>query len=64
MGLSQASKPPMELSTLENWLREAAFKIRGPIDAPKFKDYTLPLIFLSWTYLAKQSNPAVESTKW
>ena len=36
----------MELSTLENWLWEAACKIRGPIDAPKFKDYILPLIFL------------------
>ena len=21
-------------------------KIRGPLDAPKFKDYTLPLVFL------------------
>lgn len=36
----------MELSTLENWLWEAACKIRGPIDAPKYKDYILPLIFL------------------
>lgn len=36
----------MELSTLESWLWEAACKIRGPIDAPKFKDYILPLIFL------------------
>ncbi|MGB4465122.1 MAG: type I restriction-modification system subunit M N-terminal domain-containing protein [Eubacteriales bacterium] len=25
---------------------EAACKIRGPIDAPKYKDYILPLIFL------------------
>ena len=36
----------MELSTLENWLWEAACRIRGPIDAPKYKDYILPLIFL------------------
>lgn len=36
----------MELSTLENWLWDAACKIRGPVDAPKFKDYILPLIFL------------------
>jgi type I restriction enzyme M protein len=35
-----------ELKTLENWLWEAACVIRGPIDAPKFKDYILPLIFL------------------
>ncbi len=36
----------MDLSTLENWLWEAACKIRGPVDAPKYKDYILPLIFL------------------
>lgn len=36
----------MELNTLENWLWEAACIIRGPVDAPKFKDYILPLIFL------------------
>ena len=36
----------LDLTTLENWLWEAACKIRGPVDAPKFKDYILPLIFL------------------
>jgi len=36
----------MELSTLENWLWRAACAIRGPSDAPKYKDYILPLIFL------------------
>lgn len=36
----------MDLKTLENWLWEAACKIRGEIDAPKYKDYILPLIFL------------------
>jgi len=36
----------LELGTLENWLWEAACKIRGEIDAPKYKDYILPLIFL------------------
>lgn len=36
----------LELGTLENWLWEAACVIRGPIDAPKFKDYILPLVFL------------------
>ncbi|EIV99909.1 type I restriction-modification system subunit M [Thermoanaerobacter siderophilus] len=39
-------KNMLDLSTLENWLWEAACKIRGPVDAPKFKDYILPLIFL------------------
>ena len=36
----------LELSTLESWLWEAACAIRGPVDAPKFKDYILPLVFL------------------
>ncbi|MEM5871890.1 MAG: N-6 DNA methylase [Candidatus Aenigmatarchaeota archaeon] len=36
----------MEINQLENWLWEAACAIRGPIDAPKYKDYILPLIFI------------------
>lgn len=36
----------MEIRTLEAWLWEAACVIRGPVDAPKFKDYILPLVFL------------------
>ncbi len=36
----------MQLSELETWLWDAACVIRGPVDAPKFKDYILPLIFL------------------
>lgn len=36
----------MELSTLEQWLWDAACSLRGPVDAPRFKDYILPLIFL------------------
>lgn len=35
----------LDISTLESWLWEAACKIRGEIDAPKYKDYILPLIF-------------------
>jgi type I restriction enzyme M protein len=35
----------MDMPTLENWLWDAACSIRGPIDAPKFKDYILPLLF-------------------
>lgn len=35
-----------DLGTLETWLWEAACIIRGPVDAPKFKDYILPLVFL------------------
>ena len=40
------SSRPLDIPTLENWLWEAACVIRGPIDAPKFKDYILPLVFL------------------
>lgn len=40
------SKGSLDVSTLEGWLWEAACQIRGPLDAPKFKDYILPLIFL------------------
>src|SRR4030067_3786731 len=36
----------LDVNTLESWLWEAACVIRGPIDAPKFKDYILPLVFL------------------
>jgi type I restriction enzyme M protein len=35
----------MEVNQLENWLWEAACSIRGPVDAPKYKDYILPLLF-------------------
>ena len=36
----------LDVPRLENWLWEAACVIRGPVDAPKFKDYILPLVFL------------------
>ncbi len=36
----------LDISTLESWLWKAACELRGPVDAPKFKDYILPLIFL------------------
>ena len=35
----------LDISTLENWLLDAANTIRGASDAPKFKDFILPLIF-------------------
>ena len=34
----------LDISTLENWLWEAACKIRGEIDAPKYKDYILGIL--------------------
>ena len=36
----------LDLPALEKWLWDAACTIRGPIDAPKYKNYILPLIFL------------------
>lgn len=41
-----AERKTLDLPTLESWLWEAACVIRGPVDAPKFKDYILPLVFL------------------
>lgn len=35
----------MDISTLETWLWDAACAIRGATDAPKFKDFILPLVF-------------------
>ena len=32
--------------SLEQWLWDAACAIRGAQDAPKYKDYILPLVFV------------------
>lgn len=36
----------LDINGLEGWLWDAACSIRGAVDAPKFKDYILPLIFV------------------
>ena len=36
----------LDIKTLETWLWNAACSIRGTVDAPKFKDYILPLVFV------------------
>ena len=36
----------LDIKTLETWLWNAACSIRGVVDAPKFKDYILPLVFV------------------
>ena len=46
MANASAAVSSFDLPALESWLWEAACIIRGPVDAPKFKDYILPLIFL------------------
>ena len=43
---SEASNGRLDVKGLEAWLWDAACQVRGPLDAPKFKDYILPLIFL------------------
>ena len=40
-----ADEEHLDISTLETWLLDAANTIRGASDAPKFKDFILPLIF-------------------
>lgn len=35
----------LEITALENWLSDPACTILGVTDAPKFKDFILPLIF-------------------
>lgn len=35
----------LDVSMLETWLWDAACSIRGAMDAPKFKDFILPLVF-------------------
>ena len=36
----------LDIKTLESWLWEAACRMRGDVDAPKYKDYILPIIFI------------------
>ena len=42
---SSPDEAQLDISTLETWLWDAACVIRGATDAPKFKDFILPLIF-------------------
>ena len=41
-----ASSAKLDTKALEGWLWNAACSIRGAVDAPKFKDYILPLVFV------------------
>ena len=36
----------LDIKALETWLWDATCRIRGPLDAPRFKEYILPLVFL------------------
>jgi len=43
--LEPATSEHLTISALEQWLWDAACVIRGATDAPKFKDFILPLVF-------------------
>ncbi len=43
--LPPAGDEHLDISALETWLWDAACAIRGATDAPKFKDFILPLVF-------------------
>jgi type I restriction enzyme M protein len=45
MAKQTKKKPAEKNKTLESWIWDAACSIRGAKDAPKYKDYILPLIF-------------------
>ena len=45
MKLPPARDEHLEIGALEQWLWDAACIIRGATDAPKFKDFILPLVF-------------------
>ena len=49
----------LDLSKLETWLWDAACVIRGATDAPKFKDFILPLIF--YKRLSEESREKLSS---
>jgi len=41
-----SAHPQLTINMLESYLWDAACSIRGDVDAPKYKDYILPIIFL------------------
>jgi type I restriction enzyme M protein len=45
LALQPARNEHLDVSALETWLWDAACAIRGATDAPKFKDFILPLVF-------------------
>ena len=49
ISLPALAEEHMDVSTLETWLWDAACAIRGAADAPKFKDFILPVGVLQAT---------------
>ena len=46
----------LDISMLETWLWDAACAIRGSTDAPKFKDFILPLVFSNGSLMYLMTN--------
>lgn len=44
-GSAGESSQVVNVKSLESWIWDAACSIRGAKDAPKYKDFILPLIF-------------------
>ena len=45
LSLASVTDSHLDIGALETWLWDAACAIRGATDAPKFKDFILPLVF-------------------
>jgi type I restriction enzyme M protein len=45
LNMDPAEAEHLSVSALEQWLWDAACVIRGATDAPRFKDFILPLVF-------------------
>jgi len=45
IALAPSEDEHLDINALETWLWDAACAIRGATDAPKFKDFILPLVF-------------------
>lgn len=54
----------LDISTLETWLWDSACAIRGATDAPKFKDFILPLIFFKRLSDVFDDEFAGQVTEW
>lgn len=65
-GLPLVASPDehLDVSTLEDWLWDAACAIRGAADAPKFKDFILPLIFYKRLSDVFDDEFAAQVQKW
>ena len=55
-----SSRRPPDVPALENWLWGSACVIRGPIDAPEFRGFILPLILLKQLSIDQRTHLVVD----